>query len=68
MTRMASAIDRAVREAAGLPAVVVTHGLALSLYIGASCGVRPAGFLHNLLHPDAWLLDIEAGRLERARP
>jgi broad specificity phosphatase PhoE len=68
MTRMASAIDRAVREAAGLPAVVVTHGLALSLYIGASCGVRPAGFLHGLLHPDAWLLDVAAGRLERVDP
>ena len=65
MTRMGSAIDRAVREAAGLPVVVVTHGLALSLYVGAACGVRPAGFLHGLMHPDAWLLDVAAGRLER---
>ena len=38
----------------------MTHGLALSLYVGASCGVRPAGFLHSLLHPDAWLLDVDA--------
>jgi broad specificity phosphatase PhoE len=68
MTRMTSAIDRAVREAAGRPAVVVTHGLALSLYVGAACGVRPAGFLHSLLHPDAWLLDLAAGRLERLDP
>ena len=65
LTRMAAAIDRATREAAGLPAVVVTHGLALSLYVGAVCGLRPAGFLHSLLHPDAWLIDVAAGRLER---
>jgi broad specificity phosphatase PhoE len=63
--RMGSVIDRATREAADLPVVVVTHGLALSLYVGAACGLRPAGFLHSLLHPDAWLLDVEAGRLER---
>ena len=63
--RVGSAVDRAVREAAELPAVVVTHGLALSLYVGATCGVRPAGFLHSLLHPDAWLVDVAAGRLER---
>jgi broad specificity phosphatase PhoE len=65
LTRVSSAIDRAVREAAGVPVAVVTHGLALSLYVGASCGLRPAGFLHSLLHPDAWLLDVAAGRLER---
>jgi broad specificity phosphatase PhoE len=65
LTRMGSAVDRATREAAGLPAVVVTHGLALSLYVGAVCGLRPAGFLHSLLHPDAWLIDVEARRLER---
>lgn len=65
LTRLGSAIDRATREAAGLPAVVVTHGLALSLYVGAVCGLRPAGFLHSLLHPDAWLIDVDAGRLER---
>ncbi len=65
VTRVSGAVDRAVREAAGLPAVVVTHGIALSLYAGAVCGVRPAGFLHGLLHPDAWLLDLEAGRFER---
>ncbi|BEP13217.1 hypothetical protein acdb102_15280 [Acidothermaceae bacterium B102] len=65
MTRMSSAIDRALREAAGVPVAVVTHGLALSLYVGAACGLRPAGFLHSLLHPDAWLLDVSAGRLER---
>jgi broad specificity phosphatase PhoE len=65
LTRMGAAVDRATREAAGLPAVVVTHGLALSLYVGAACGLRPAGFLHSLLHPDAWLIDVDAGRLER---
>jgi broad specificity phosphatase PhoE len=65
LSRVGTAIDRATREAAGLPVVVVTHGLALSLYVGATCGLRPAGFLHSLLHPDAWLIDVEAGRLER---
>ncbi len=65
LTRFGSAVDRATREAAGLPVVVVSHGLALSLYVGAVCGLRPAGFLHSLLHPDAWLIDVDAGRLER---
>lgn len=68
LSRVSGVVDRAVREASGLPVVVVTHGLALSLYVGASCGVRPAGFLQSLMHPDAWLLDLEAGRLERLDP
>jgi broad specificity phosphatase PhoE len=65
LTRVGSTVDRAMREAEGLPVVVVSHGLALSLYVGAICGLRPAGFLHSLLHPDAWLVDVDAGRLER---
>lgn len=65
LTRVGSAIDRATRQAEGAPVVVVSHGLVLSLYVGAVCGLRPAGFLHSLLHPDAWLIDVEAGRLER---
>jgi 2,3-bisphosphoglycerate-dependent phosphoglycerate mutase len=68
LTRVSDVVDRALREAGGAPVVVVTHGLALSLYVGATCGVRPAGFLQSLLHPDAWLLDVEAGRLERLDP
>lgn len=64
--RVAAAVADAKDAAAGLPVVVVSHGLALAVHLGAVLGERfdRESFWSCLAFPDAWVLD-EAGTLHR---
>jgi broad specificity phosphatase PhoE len=44
--------------------VVVGHGLALSILVGAVAGLNPVGFWRSLWMPDAWIL--ADGEIRRA--
>ncbi|MEQ1785678.1 MAG: histidine phosphatase family protein [Acidimicrobiales bacterium] len=59
--RMAAAVGDALDRAAGAPAVVVSHGLALSLHLGDRLGpdFDRETFWSRLAFPDAWALDAD---------
>lgn len=44
--------------------VVVSHGLALSLWLASVTGIELVTFWRDLSFPDAWAVDPEAGTLE----
>jgi len=57
--RMAAAVSDALERAVAGPAVVVSHGLALSLHLGHRLGADfdRESFWSRLAFPDAWALD-----------
>jgi broad specificity phosphatase PhoE len=67
-TRVAAAVSDALALAAGRPAIVVTHGLALSLHLGDRLGddFDRETFWSRLAFPDAWALDGDV--LHRSLP
>ena len=66
--RVGAAVSDALSSAAGGPAIVVTHGLALALHLGERLGddFDPETFWSRLACPDAWALD--GGVLHRSLP
>jgi broad specificity phosphatase PhoE len=66
--RVAMAVADAMAAARGGPAVVVTHGLALSLHLGDRLGAEfdRETFWSRLAFPDAWALDGDV--LHRSLP
>jgi broad specificity phosphatase PhoE len=66
--RVAAAITDALASASSGPAIVVTHGLALSLHLGDRLGADfdPETFWSRLAFPDAWALDGDV--LHRSLP
>jgi broad specificity phosphatase PhoE len=57
--RMAAAVTDALAAAAGAPAIVVSHGLALAVHLGDRLGGEfdRESFWSRLAFPDAWALD-----------
>jgi broad specificity phosphatase PhoE len=68
-TRMAAAVDDAVAIAGDHAAVVVSHGLAISIHLGARLGpdFDRESFWSRLAFPDAWVLGSD-GVLHRSLP
>ncbi len=64
--RMEAAVTDASRAADGGPVVIVSHGLALAVHLGARLGQEfdCESFWSSLAFPDAWALDA-AGTLHR---
>lgn len=67
--RMGAAVDDAAEQAGGRSVVVVSHGLALCVHLGARLGpdFDQESFWSRLAFPDAWVLDT-TGVLHRSRP
>lgn len=58
--------DRVVESSTADRAVIVTHGIVLSAWLGARvAGVDAPSFWRSLGMPDAWVLDLRAGSLAR---
>jgi broad specificity phosphatase PhoE len=66
--RVAAAVDDALASATDGPAIVVSHGLALSLHLGDRLGADfdRETFWSRLAFPDAWALDGDV--LHRSLP
>jgi broad specificity phosphatase PhoE len=64
-TRFNDAVKRSLRGAPQGEAVVVSHGIALSLYIASVAGIGVVRFWEALTFPDAWRVDLREGRIER---
>lgn len=66
--RVAAAVERACRCAGDASPVVVTHGIALALYV-ASLGIAdPVPFWESLRFPSALSVDVTRGTLSRVFP
>lgn len=67
--RMGAAVDDAQAQSGAAAVVVVSHGLALCVHLGARLGPEfdQESFWSRLAFPDAWVLDA-AGVLHRSRP
>ncbi|MEV0615393.1 histidine phosphatase family protein [Nonomuraea sp. NPDC050404] len=51
----------------GRPLVVATHGMAMTVWVKALLGLRsPGDFWADLRFPDALLVDLDSGTVERA--
>ena len=64
IARFSSAIDAA--RVTGDECVVVSHGLAMSLYVASVVEIDVVAFWTSLTFPDAWLLDASSVVLRRA--
>lgn len=64
-TRFAAAVGAAIEHNAGSPGdvVVVTHGLAMSLWLASRARIDLVPFWKALTFPDAWHLEMETGEL-----
>ena len=60
--RFRAAVDDIIEDG---PAVIVNHGLAMSLYVASMANVDVTAFWTSLTFPDAWMLERANGALER---
>jgi broad specificity phosphatase PhoE len=68
---VAKRVDAGITEhlalAGGRPLVVATHGMAMTVWVKTRLGLESAGdFWADLRFPDAHLVDLGAGTVERA--
>jgi broad specificity phosphatase PhoE len=66
ITRFGEAVKAALEHNQGVPGdvLVVTHGLAMSLWLAAQSKIDPVPFWKALTFPDAWRLDTQTGELQ----
>ncbi|TDC97237.1 histidine phosphatase family protein [Nonomuraea deserti] len=65
--RFDAGIAEHVARAGGRPLVVATHGMAMTVWMTARLGLqRPGDFWADLRFPDAHLVGLDAGTVERA--
>lgn len=65
VTRFGGAVRQAL-AAASADVIVATHGLAMTLWVGAAVGLEdPVPWWRELTFPDAWRVDLETGSVER---
>ncbi|MEV0312357.1 histidine phosphatase family protein [Nonomuraea fuscirosea] len=65
--RFDAGITEQLALAGGRPLVVATHGMAMTVWVTARLGLdRPGAFWADLRFPDAHLVDLASGTVERA--
>ncbi|NBE95837.1 histidine phosphatase family protein [Nonomuraea sp. KC401] len=65
--RFDAGITEQLVRAGGRPLVMATHGMAMTVWAKARLGLKdPGGFWTNLRFPDAHLVELDSGTVERA--
>ncbi|MEO9255418.1 MAG: histidine phosphatase family protein [Tepidiformaceae bacterium] len=68
--RVSAAVDDAMEGSDGVDVILVSHGLAISIWVAQAVGSRLpafelATFWRELTFPDAWRVDARSGTLQR---